>query len=133
MAKKKGATVPVSPSWHRELSMHQKGTVAVASAVFVVMAPAVAQAYGVEGLYERLTLVFGLPVLLALIGGFVVGSYLRAVAVAMIAGLSGIALWSYDIGAVRLDPFHGYFVVALVLMALAAHALRRYCMSELSS
>jgi hypothetical protein len=68
--------------------------------------------------------------LLSVVGGFAVTSYAKAVAVAVVIGAGGIIVWSYNIGVARLDLFHIYFVGTLVLIALAAHALRRFWLSR---
>jgi hypothetical protein len=109
--------------------MNRKRSIAIALAALAMAVPEVAHAYSVEGLYAYLALSLGLPALLSLVGGVAVTSYLRAVAVAVVVGTGAIAVWSHNTGVARLDLFHIYFVAALVLVALVAHALRRYWLS----
>jgi hypothetical protein len=63
--------------------------------------------------------------LLALFGGLFVTSYVRAVAVAAILSVCAIVVLTYSSGVLGLDPYYAYGTLALVLIALFGHALRR--------
>jgi hypothetical protein len=50
-------------------------------------------------LYAYMVLIFGPPVLLSLIAGFVLSTFVRAIASGLIIGVGGIAIGRYIIGA----------------------------------
>lgn len=112
------------------LIMNGRETVAIASAAFGAMVPAAAHAYSLDGLYAWIALFFGLPALLSLIAGFALSTYVKAIAAAVTAGVGGIVIWGYNIGFVRPGLFHILLVIGDALIALAAHALRRYWLSS---
>ena len=104
--------------------MNRKRNVAIATAAFAAMAPAVAQAKSLDGLYTLAALFF-LPPFLSLIAGCALSTYLKAAAAGVIVSLGGILIliWGGLIGA---GLFHISFLIVNVLIALAAHGLWRW-------
>jgi hypothetical protein len=103
--------------------MNRKGNVAMATAAFAAMAPAVAQAKSLDGLYAVVALFLALPALLSLIAGIALSTYLKAAAAGAIVGLGGVMVSG---GFSRPGLFHIYFFIGNVLIALAAHGLWRW-------